>query len=148
MPINNLLLIKNATIVNENKTFVGSVLIDGEFIAEIFEGEDNFGKYADYRNSLDAKGLLLMAGAIDDQVHFRDPGLTHKGDIATESRAAVAGGVTSFMDMPNTKPQTVTVEALERKYELAAEKSFANFSFYMGATNENIAELRKLHKGQ
>ena len=92
---------------------------------------------------IDAKGLLLLPGAIDDQVHFRDPGLTHKGDIATESRAAVAGGVTSFMDMPNTVPNTLTQQLLQDKYDIAAEKSMANYSFYMGASNDNIEEVIK-----
>jgi dihydroorotase len=87
---------------------------------------------------IDASGLYLVPGAIDDQVHFREPGLTHKGEIASESRAAVAGGVTSFMEMPNTNPQTVTQELLEKKYRRAAEVSPANYSFYMGATNDNL----------
>jgi dihydroorotase len=87
--------------------------------------------------------LYLIPGVIDDQVHFRDPGLTHKGDIFTESRAAVAGGVTSFMDMPNTRPQTITIEALQAKFQMASQKSAANYSFYLGATNDNIKELLK-----
>ena len=95
------------------------------------------------RDVVEASGLYLLPGVIDDQVHFREPGLTHKGDIETESRAAVAGGVTSFMDMPNTKPQTITIAALEAKFEIAAQKSMANYSFYLGATNDNIDELKK-----
>ena len=92
---------------------------------------------------IEAEGLLLMPGVIDDQVHFREPGLTHKGDIFTESRAAVAGGITSFMDMPNTNPQTVTIDALNDKFVLGAENSLANYSFYIGATNNNIKEVMK-----
>jgi len=95
------------------------------------------------RDVVEASGLYLLPGVIDDQVHFREPGLTHKGDIETESRAAVAGGVTSFMDMPNTKPQTITIAALEAKFDIAAQKSMANYSFYLGATNDNIDELKK-----
>ena len=136
-------LIYNATIVNEGKSFVGSVLIDGQVIKSVF---DTTPPHEVLNNSevIDATGLWLLPGAIDDQVHFREPGLTHKADISTESRAAIAGGVTSFMDMPNTKPQTVTIEELDRKYELGAEKSYANYSFYMGATNDNLHELKKV----
>jgi dihydroorotase len=134
-------LIKNATIINEGRTFVGSVLIDGEYIKEVFEGNVEI---KDSYLVIDATGLLLIPGAIDDQVHFRDPGLTHKGDIFTESRAAVAGGVTSFMDMPNTRPQATTIDLLEEKYELGATKSLANYSFLMGVTNDNIEELKKV----
>ena len=136
-------LIYNATIVNEGKSFVGSVLIDGQVIKSVF---DTTPPHEVLNNSevIDATGLWLLPGAIDDQVHFREPGLTHKADICTESRAALAGGVTSFMDMPNTKPQTVTIEELDRKYELGAEKSYANYSFYMGATNDNLHELKKV----
>lgn len=136
-------LIYNATIVNEGKSFVGSVLIDGQVIKSVF---DTTPPHEVLNNSevIDATGLWLLPGAIDDQVHFREPGLTHKADISTESRAAIAGGVTSFMDMPNTKPQTVTIEELDRKYELGAVKSYANYSFYMGATNDNLHELKKV----
>jgi dihydroorotase len=93
---------------------------------------------------LDATGMILIPGVIDDQVHFREPGFTHKGDIASESRAAVAGGVTSFMDMPNTLPQTLTQSLLEEKYTRAAKVSAANYSFYMGAANDNLEEIRRL----
>ncbi len=134
-------LISNATIVNENRTFKGSVLIENELIAVVFEAGDALPE-AD--TVVDATGLWLLPGVIDDQVHFREPGLTHKGDIYTESRAAVAGGVTSVMDMPNTKPSTTTLELLEEKYALGAEKSLANYSFLMGATNDNLAELKKI----
>ena len=135
-------LIRNATIINEGRTFTGSVLIKDDFIAEIFEN-NNIVIDEPYEET-DASGLWLLPGVIDDQVHFREPGLTHKADIRTESKAAAAGGVTSFMEMPNTKPQATTIELLEQKYELAAEKSLANYSFYMGATNDNIAELKKV----
>ncbi len=136
-------LIKNAEIVNEGKTFTGSVLINGEFIQEVFKGKDNFPKIS-LDEIIDGENCLLLPGVIDDQVHFREPGLTHKADLYTESKAAVAGGVTSFMDMPNTRPQAVTLQLLEEKYSLAEEKSFANYSFYMGATNDNLDELLKI----
>ncbi len=139
-------LIHNATIINEGRLFVGSVLIEGDRIYEIFENEVHENIFRRCREIIDASGMYLLPGVIDDQVHFRDPGLTHKGDIFTESRAAVAGGVTSFMEMPNTNPQTVTIEALHEKFDLAAQKSIANFSFYLGATNENIKELVKVDK--
>ncbi|MBE6337840.1 MAG: dihydroorotase [Lentimicrobiaceae bacterium] len=134
-------LIKNATLVNEGKSFMASVLISGETIEKIIPTECQ----QDFDNCeiIDAKGLLLLPGAIDDQVHFRDPGLTHKGDIATESRAAIAGGVTSFMDMPNTVPNTLTQQLLQDKYDIAAEKSMANYSFYMGVSNDNVDEVLK-----
>ncbi|MDR1585806.1 MAG: amidohydrolase family protein, partial [Prevotellaceae bacterium] len=134
-------LIRNATIINEGRRFTGSVLIKDDKIAEIFETRD-FTVDGVYEE-IDASGLWLLPGIIDDQVHFREPGLTHKADIHSESRAAVAGGVTSFMEMPNTQPPTTTIELLEQKYELAAGKSLANYSFYMGATNDNIDEIKK-----
>ncbi len=136
-------LIKNAQIINEGKTVNGAVLIDGEFIAKIFEGQSYTPETEKDTTVIDAKGQYLIPGVIDDQVHFREPGLTHKGEIATESKAAVAGGVTSYMEMPNTNPQTVTQQLLEEKYQRAAEVSAANFSFYMGATNDNLAEVLK-----
>ena len=138
------ILIKNATIINENKSFTGSVLINGEYIEKVIENAE----LADYEKNftvVDAAGKLLIPGVIDDQVHFREPGLTHKGSIYTESRAAVAGGVTSVMDMPNTMPLTTTIEALEAKYVLGSEKCLANYSFYMGATNSNLDELKKVN---
>jgi len=134
----------NAQIVNEGKTFNGGLVIDGEVIAEVFEGNIPQGLLPSGYNKIDLQGQLLIPGVIDDQVHFRDPGLTHKGDIFTESRAALAGGVTTFMDMPNVKPQTTTLQLLEEKHELAATKSLANYSFYLGATNDNIDEVLKL----
>jgi dihydroorotase len=137
-------LVKNATIVNEGRTFIGSVLIDGEQIKAVFEGNKQ-PEITDPFTETDATGLLLFPGVIDDQVHFRDPGLTHKGDIYTESKAAVAGGITSYFEMPNTKPQATTIDLLEDKYTLASEKSFANYSFLMGVTNDNIDELKKIN---
>lgn len=142
-------IIKNATLVNEGKSFMASVVISGETIEKIIptgsQQDNESTSQQDYRDYevIDAKGLLLLPGAIDDQVHFRDPGLTHKGDIATESRAAIAGGVTSFMDMPNTVPNTLTQQLLQDKYDIAAEKSMANYSFYMGVSNDNIDEVLK-----
>lgn len=138
-----MILIHNATIINEGASSIGSLLIDGERISRIFKGEVPEAVMRDCWQVIDAQGLWLMPGVIDDQVHFRDPGLTHKGDLHSESRAAVAGGVTSYMEMPNTNPQTVTWDALCRKMESAAEKSVANYSFYLGATNDNMDELRK-----
>lgn len=137
-----MMLIHKAAVVNEGETFVGSVLVEDDKIAKLFRSpvpEDVLNK----SRVIDASGLYLLPGAIDDQVHFREPGLTRKGDIFTESRAAVAGGVTSFMEMPNTKPQTVTIDLLNEKFDLGHEKSAANFSFYLGATNENLKELKK-----
>jgi len=133
------ILIKNAKIVNENVIFEGDVLIEGKFILEISKniipGENTV--------IIDAEGNFLIPGAIDDQVHFREPGLTHKGDIFSESRAAIAGGITSFIEQPNTVPNAVTQELLEDKYEIAALKSHANYSFMMGGTNENLEEILK-----
>ena len=137
-------LIKNATIVNEGRTFIGSVLIDGEHIKAVFE-ENQPIEIEELFTEIDATGLFLIPGVIDDQVHFREPGLTHKGDIYSESKAAVAGGITSYFEMPNTKPQATTIELLEDKYAIAAEKSFANYSFLMGVTNDNIDELKKIN---
>jgi len=136
-------LIKNAQIVNEGRIFRGAVLIDGELIAKVFEGEIIPDGISNGTKVIDANGKYLIPGVIDDQVHFREPGMTHKGEIATESRAAVAGGVTSYMEMPNTNPQAVTQQLLEQKYERAAKISAANYSFYMGATNDNLEEVLK-----
>ena len=137
------ILIKNATIVNEGRTFVGSVLVENDLIAAIYEGT---AEPIEGAQVIDATGKLLLPGAIDDQVHFREPGLTHKGDIASESRAAVAGGVTTFMDMPNTKPQTTTLADLEWKLQRGAETSVANYSFFFGGTNDNVDEIRKIDR--
>ncbi|MDD3956276.1 MAG: dihydroorotase [Proteiniphilum sp.] len=140
-----MILIHKATFINEGASYTGSLLLEGERIARIFTEEVPENLMNACKEVIDARGLYLIPGVIDDQVHFRDPGLTHKGDLYTESRAAVAGGVTSFMEMPNTNPQTVTMDALDRKMESAAAKSAANFSFYLGATNDNIAELKKVN---
>ncbi|MCX6334715.1 MAG: dihydroorotase [Bacteroidia bacterium] len=134
-------LIRNATIVNEGKSFRGDLLIKGEIISAI--GAPGQVKVPEGADSIDATGLLLIPGVIDDQVHFREPGLTYKGDIFSESRAAAAGGITSFMDMPNTIPQTITIDALNEKYRLGSEKSLINYSFLIGATNDNLNELLK-----
>lgn len=133
--------IKNATVVNEGRTFRADVFIDNGIISKIVAEGEPFD--AGSATILDAEGKYLIPGIIDEHVHFREPGLTHKADIYTESRAAVAGGVTSFMDMPNTNPQTTTQELLQQKFDLAAEKSLANYSFYLGATNDNLAEIVK-----
>ena len=140
-------LIHNACIINEGRSYRGSVLIDGEFITAVYEGDVILVEAADAVR-VDATGKWLVPGAIDDQVHFREPGLTHKGTIETESRAAVAGGVTSFMDMPNTNPQTTTLADLEWKFQRAAETSTANFSFFFGGTNTNFPEIRNLDKSR
>lgn len=133
-------LIKNATLVNEDELFVSDILIDGQFIVQIDRDITD-----DTATIIDAEGLIIMPGAIDDQVHFREPGLTHKGEIYTEAKAAVAGGVTSFMEMPNTNPQSVTITELEKKYSRAKECSLANYSFYMGGTNINLEETLKVN---
>lgn len=137
-------LIKNATIVNEGVSFKGHLLIDGELIARIMT--DNIPNELVYtcERIIDADGLYLIPGVIDDHVHFREPGLTHKADIESESHAAAAGGVTSYMDMPNVLPQTTDLEALTNKFRLAAEKSLVNYSFFFGATNSNTALLKEL----
>jgi dihydroorotase len=134
-----IILIRNAIIVNEGRTFKGELLIKDELIAAI--GPPSSLEPQSVAEIIDASGLLLIPGVIDDQVHFREPGLTHKGDIFTESRAAAAGGITSFMDMPNTIPQTTTNSLLNEKFRIAAEKSIINYSFYLGATNSNIGEV-------
>jgi len=134
-------LIKNALLINEGKKFAGSVLIKDQFIEEIYTTTP--ANIESGCKVIDAGGKLLIPGVIDDQVHFRDPGMPHKGDLYTESRAAVAGGTTSFMDMPNVKPQTITQKLLTERYKLGSEKSLANYSFYMGATNNNLDEILK-----
>ena len=136
----NRVLIKNAKIVNEGTIFEGDVLIEDEFIVEIGE---NISVKSSATKIIDAEGNYLIPGAIDDQVHFREPGLTHKGDIASESKAAVAGGITSFIEQPNTIPNAVTQEILEEKYKIAEASSYANYSFMMGATNDNLEEVLK-----
>lgn len=132
------ILIKDVNIINENKIFCSDVLIEGDIIKKI-------GSNLNILNAsiINGSGLHLMPGVIDDQVHFREPGLTHKGNIYTESKAAVAGGITSFMEMPNTNPQVLTQELLEQKYSIAEKESLANFSFFMGVSNDNIEEVLK-----
>ena len=136
-------LIKNARIVNEGSVIEGDVLIEAGRIAKI---DSSIGPKSASVNVIDAEGKYLIPGIIDDQVHFREPGLTHKGDLHSESRAAVAGGITSFMEQPNTKPAATTVEELEKKYQRAAQVSLANYSFNMGASNDNLEELKKVSK--
>jgi len=138
------LLIINAEVVNEGRRFEADVLVEGGRIAAV--GADLQGRDAD--RVVDAAGLLLLPGMIDDQVHFREPGLTHKADFTSESRAAVAGGITSFMEMPNSKPPTLSLEALEAKHARAAQVSRANYSFYLGASNDNIDAIRSVQVGQ
>ena len=129
-------LIQGGTIVNEGRTFDGSIVIEDEIISQIKQGHTI--PEASYDEVIDASGCFVMPGVIDDHVHFREPGLTEKADIDTESRAAAAGGVTTYFDMPNTVPQTTTLEALEEKFALAAQKSHVNYSFFFGATNDNV----------
>ena len=136
-----MITIHNARIVNLGREYTGYVAIDGEFIHAMGDGAAPEALLAASQEVIDAAGMLLIPGCIDDHVHFREPGLTHKADIASESRAAVAGGVTSYMDMPNTKPLTITAEALEEKFDIAARSSVANYSFFIGATNDNIDTL-------
>ena len=137
-----MLLIRNATIINEGTSVKGSVLIKNDKIDTIYKGVVPE-EICNRAEIIEADNLYLMPGVIDDQVHFRDPGLTHKGTIQSESRAAIAGGITSYMEMPNTNPQTITIDAWEKKTEYADGKSYANFSFYLGATNDNLAELKR-----
>ena len=136
-------LIKNAKIVNEGEIVNGDILIEGEIITKI--GPSISPKSADV-NVFDAEGQYVLPGAIDDQVHFREPGLTHKASIETESKAAIAGGITSFIEMPNTNPQTTTIEALNEKFDRAAKTSWANYSFMFGGTNDNLEEILKVNK--
>lgn len=138
--------IKDALIINEGRRFQGSVLIARDTIEAVYEGPMPPEVDTTPYEQIDAQGKWLLPGCIDDQVHFREPGLTHKADIGSESRAAVAGGVTSFMDMPNTKPQTTTLEALEWKFERAAQTSVANYSFFFGGTNDNFKEIQQVDK--
>tara|TARA_R110002049_G_scaffold22561_3_gene80723 strand:+ start:432 stop:1769 length:1338 start_codon:yes stop_codon:yes gene_type:complete len=136
------ILLKNAKIVNDNKVFPSDILLEDDIIIKI---EANISADAATK-VIDLDGKYVIPGVIDDQVHFREPGLTHKGTIGTESRAAVAGGITSFMEQPNTNPQTTTIEALEAKFELARNSAFANYSFLFGGTNDNLEEIKKLDK--
>lgn len=136
------ILFKNITVINENRQFVTDLLVEGDRIARI---EPNIDVTSAVRE-IDGTGKILIPGAIDDQVHFREPGLTHKASIGSEAAAAVAGGVTSFMEMPNTIPNTLTQELLEDKYNIAAQTSLANYSFYMGVSNDNVEEVLKTNE--
>ena len=130
-------VIRNAEIINEGLNFKGDLAIEGNYISEVKKGNIS----GTFDREIDATGLTLIPGMIDDQVHFREPGLTHKANIFTESRAALAGGITSFMEMPNTIPNTVTQKLLEEKFKIAEQNAFANYSFFMGANNENLNEV-------
>jgi len=135
-------LIKNAILVNENKISQKDLLIKGEYIYKI----DDYIEEINVEKIIDAKGLHLIPGWIDDQVHFREPGLVHKGNISSESKAAVAGGITSYIEMPNTVPQTITGKALDEKIDIASKNSFANYSFLFGGTNHNIDDIKNFDK--
>ncbi|WP_185956527.1 dihydroorotase [Changchengzhania lutea] len=135
-------LIKNVNIVNEGHIFNGDILIEGDYIKEI---NDSISAKSSDVQVFDAEGKYVFPGVIDDQVHFREPGLTHKATIGSESKAAIAGGITSFIEMPNTNPQTTTIEKLEEKFEVAAQTSFANYSFMFGGTNDNLDEILKVN---
>lgn len=135
------ILIKNGTIVNEGRSFLGDLVVNGEQIEKIYEGKAPRGIYDQV---IDASGCFVLPGVIDDHVHFREPGLTRKADIESESRAAAFGGVTSYFEMPNTNPQTTTLEALEDKFALGAQKSHVNYSFFFGATNDNVDSFDRL----
>ena len=137
-------LIKGGTLVNEGRLFDGSIVVEDSRIAKIIEG--NHTPDASDDEVIDASGCFVLPGIIDDHVHFREPGLTAKADIDTESQAAAAGGVTTYFDMPNTVPQTTTLDALEEKYALGAEKSHVNYAFFFGATNDNVALFSQLDK--
>lgn len=136
------ILIKNATIINENKRWNEDILIKNKRIDKI---GNNINVDINCKE-INAEGLYLIPGLIDDQVHFREPGLTHKGNIYTESMAAVAGGVTSYMEMPNTVPNAITIKELEKKYDIGQKNSFGNFSFYLGASNDNLEEVKRLDR--
>ena len=138
------ILIKNATIINEEKKFISDLLIVD---TKIFEIKPNIEIQDDFE-IIDATGKVLIPGLIDDQVHFREPGLTHKATIKSESKAAIAGGITSFIEMPNTIPQTTTVKELKRKFKIAESSSYANYSFMFGATNSNLEEIKKINKNE
>lgn len=140
------ILIRNATIVNEGKIFRGDILVKNELIDTI--GSPGDVKAPTGANIINASGLFLIPGVIDEHVHFREPGLTHKADIFSESRAAAAGGITSFMEMPNTVPQTVTIDALDEKFRLGSENSHINYSFYIGATNDNLDEIMRINPAE
>ncbi|MDX1326728.1 MAG: dihydroorotase [Arenibacter sp.] len=134
-------ILKNATLVNEGQIVTKDILLDGKTIQRIDDHITEAGA-----KEINLEGKYVLPGIIDDQVHFREPGLTHKGNIATESRAAVAGGITSFMEQPNTNPQTTTIAKLEEKFDIAQQSAFANYSFLFGGTNDNLEELKRLDK--
>lgn len=138
------IFIKDATIVNEGLSYEGSILIVDDIIKHIFLKNSELPENINADEIIDAAGLILIPGVIDDHVHFREPGITHKADIRSETIAAAAGGVTSFMDMPNTNPAATNIENLEKKYETASQKSLINYSFYLGATNQNIDEIKRI----
>ena len=140
----NKLLIKGATIINEGERSLRDIYIEGKFIKKIAEELE----FASDVKIINAKGLIAIPGMIDDQVHFREPGLTHKGDIRTESQAAIAGGVTSYIEMPNTIPNTTTIKEFNKKIKNASNNSFANFSFMFGGTNDNIDEIKKIDNSE
>ena len=137
-------LIEHATIVNEGKATKGSVVIENDHITDILK--ENETPRGLFDSIVDATGCFVLPGVIDDHVHFREPGLTAKADMESESRAAAYGGVTSFFDMPNTVPQTTTLETLDEKFKIAAGSSHVNYSFFFGGTNDNMAEIRKLDR--
>ena len=139
------ILIHNALIINEQIKQKGSVLIESGKISDIFTGEDIPEATLQQSQVIHADNKILIPGVIDDHVHFREPGLTYKADIGSESKAAIAGGITSYLEMPNTKPPAVTLEGLREKFEIAEKHSFANYSFYLGATNENIDEIKNIN---
>ena len=139
------LLLKNGTVVNEGSCLKGSLLIEDEFIQEIIP-ESSFREFSQDTEVLDITGLYILPGVIDCHVHFRQPGDGKKGTIESESRAVVLGGVTSFMDMPNTTPATTTKELLREKFNIAKDSSYANYSFYLGASKDNIEEIKSLDK--
>ena len=138
--MSNKILIKNARIINEGTSLIKDILIEGLIISKI----DTEINVLSSVNIINAEGLTLIPGMIDDQVHFREPGLTHKGNIQSESRAGLAGGVTSYFEMPNVNPTTTNRENLQAKFDLAATKSHANYSFYLGASNSNIDEIKAI----
>ncbi len=137
----NKTIIRNARVINEGEIYQADIELDGQFISRI----ERNGIASGQGREIDAEGHLLMPGVIDDQVHFREPGLTHKAEIYTESRAALAGGVTSYMEMPNVVPKTTTIERLEEKMGIGAARSAVNYSFFMGTTNDNLEELKKVN---
>jgi dihydroorotase len=135
------ILIKNARIVNEGEIFEGDILVENDIIKEV---SSSISAKSSNVQIIDAEGNYVIPGVIDDQVHFREPGLTQKATIETESRAAIAGGITSYIEMPNTNPQTTTIEALNNKFKIAEETSYANYSFMFGGTNDNLEEILKV----